>query len=95
MGGGAQALYLLVIDGHHHSHQKTDYLLYASQIRQEYIHYPHEGYCSGRATVLKKFLEHPRIYASERFYNEREEKARANIQAEIVLLERGEIPSTT
>jgi len=70
-----------------------DYLLYASQIRQEYIHYPHESYCSGRAAVLKKFLEHPRIFASERFYSERETKARENIQAEIELLEKGVIPS--
>ena len=69
------------------------YLDYAAQIRQEYIHVAHDQYCQGRASVLRKFCQNT-IYVSDGFKTiAAEQRARENIQLEIAMLEKGNIPS--
>jgi predicted metal-dependent HD superfamily phosphohydrolase len=60
-----------------------DYLTYAGQIRKEYISFEEHEYNTGRAQVLKNFLERDRIYFSEVFYEEKETSARRNVNREI------------
>jgi len=62
------------------------YAEYATQIRREYAFYEEKEYKTGRAKVLKGFLERERLYFSDQFYREREEVARQNIKREIELL---------
>jgi predicted metal-dependent HD superfamily phosphohydrolase len=69
------------------SRQKGEYEKYAHQIRQEYSHFSHQDYCTGRAKVLRSFLERDRLYFSEIFYNQGESAARRNIKEEIQVLE--------
>lgn len=68
------------------------YLVYAHDIRQEYIHVPRAVYVSKRAEVLATFLQQARIYASAAYAEALEGRARGNVQAEIALLQRGVIP---
>lgn len=68
------------------------YMKYASQVRQEYIHVPHDVYCSKRAEVLTSFLAHSRIYASTYYHDKLEARARSNIATEIEMLWKGIIP---
>ncbi|CAM9504972.1 unnamed protein product [Heterosigma akashiwo] len=74
------------------------YMAYAAQIRQEFIHFPVDGYCEGRAKVLRA---RPRVgvvgggqsvFASAEFRAAREATARANLEAEIAELEAGRVP---
>ncbi|MFT4664033.1 MAG: putative metal-dependent HD superfamily phosphohydrolase [Polaribacter sp.] len=60
-----------------------DYELYTQQIRKEYWMYPGPIYRKGRREAMQHFLEREYIYQSELFRTEGEEKARANIVAEI------------
>lgn len=66
------------------------YQKYARAIRLEYAHVPDATYREGRARVLRKFLE-DRIFLSDRFGG-MEEDARRNIQEELVILDRGDLP---
>jgi predicted metal-dependent HD superfamily phosphohydrolase len=47
---------------------------------------PDAEYRAGRASVLKKFLARPRIYTHQVMFEEGEERARANITAEVTEL---------
>jgi predicted metal-dependent HD superfamily phosphohydrolase len=60
---------------------------YARAIRQEYAWVPEAEYRLGRAQVLRNFLERPRIYLTDAMFAEREERARANLQWEIHVLQ--------
>jgi predicted metal-dependent HD superfamily phosphohydrolase len=62
------------------------YAAYAAAIRREYGWVPEEEYRVGRARVLRKFLERPRLYFTERMFKALETQARANLQAEIAAL---------
>jgi predicted metal-dependent HD superfamily phosphohydrolase len=64
-----------------------DYLVYAHQIRQEYIHYPESSYNKGRAAVLKK-LQSVGLYKTELFREKFEKQAIQNMEKEIELLEK-------
>lgn len=62
------------------------YQTYCSQIRKEYRIYPNLMYKPGRRKALEHFLEHEFIYKTEIFRKLFDEKAKANIKAEIALL---------
>lgn len=64
----------------------NEYQIYFEQIRKEYRIYPDFLYKPGRAKALKHFLEHEFIFQTEEFRKLYEEKARVNIEKEILLL---------
>jgi predicted metal-dependent HD superfamily phosphohydrolase len=55
-------------------------------VRKEYAIYPDLLYRPGRIKVLKYFLEKPRIYHTPYFWEKYEEQARANMEAELLIL---------
>ena len=59
---------------------------YSRQIRSEYHHLVDDEWRQGRSDVLRSFVERSSIYATESGRNEWEERARANIAAELALL---------
>lgn len=59
------------------------YRRYTTAIRKEYAFVSDAEYRAGRASVLKKFLARPRIYTHRVVFEEGEERARANLQAEL------------
>ena len=61
---------------------------YAAQVREEYAFVPEPLYRTGRAAVLRRFLERPRIYADAAFEARYEATARANLARELAALER-------
>lgn len=63
-----------------------DYQIYLEQIRKEYRIYPDFLYKPGRAKALKHFLENDFIYQTAEFRKLYEDKARFNIEKEILLL---------
>ena len=63
-----------------------DYKIYFEQIRKEYRIYPDFLYKHGRAKALKHFLENEFIFQTDEFRNLYEERARENIEKEILLL---------
>ncbi|CAM9284856.1 unnamed protein product [Ascophyllum nodosum] len=72
--------------------ERTAYLTYASQVREEYAHVPTETYCRKRAQVLGDFLAKP-IFATDAYQVQLEATARANLEAEIAMLCAGSVPS--
>jgi len=63
---------------------------YASQIRNEYQHFPDQQYKEGRAAVLKSFLEQQFIYHTPYFRDRYEAESRKNIKREIKSLGNGQ-----
>lgn len=61
----------------------TAYQEYCKQIRKEYGVYPDFVYQPARKKVLLHFLQMPRIYKSPTCFSLFEEKARANLKAEL------------
>lgn len=59
------------------------YAEYADEVRREYASVPDRAFRSGRAAVLRMFLQRPRIYATAEFFTRFEVRARANIAREI------------
>ncbi|CAM9259362.1 unnamed protein product [Sphacelaria rigidula] len=70
--------------------ERSTYLEYAMQIRREYIHVPTETFCRKRAEILRTFLAAGSIYVTDQYRRDREAVARANIEAEIELLDKGD-----
>lgn len=62
------------------------------QIREEYIHVPVGTYCQKRAEILREFLGAGSIFATEEYRRSLEASARANVEAEINMLNQGTIP---
>ena len=60
---------------------------YTSAVRAEYGHVPDDGWRSGRAAVLRHFLERPAIYHTESG-RQREPAAHANLERELSRLAR-------
>lgn len=89
-------------DGHKLAGEATDILLdadlailgadpqtyqaYATGVRAEYFFVDDQQWCTGRGTVLQHFLDSPRLFRTDHMHNEREHRARANIQAELASL---------
>ena len=59
------------------------YLEYSCQVRKEYKYFPDFIYKPGRQKVLHHFLEMPRIYKTDYFYQHFELQARANLKNEL------------
>lgn len=59
---------------------------YAKQVRQEYSIYPAFIYNSGRKKVLNHFLNMPRIFKSQYFFDAFEKQARENMVKELETL---------
>ena len=49
-------------------------------IRREYPHVPEADFLRGRAALLGRFLDRPRIYLTEHFFAHYEQQARQNLQ---------------
>lgn len=60
---------------------------YARQIRQEYAWVAEEGYRSGRAQVLRRFLQRSRLFGTDTHYQHLEDTARSNLGRELERLE--------
>ncbi|GAA2013501.1 hypothetical protein GCM10009839_05290 [Catenulispora yoronensis] len=65
-----------------------DYAAYAQAIRQEYAEIPDDLFRPGRAAVLRGLLELPALFRTPVAVERYEERARANLAAEIAELER-------
>ncbi len=63
-----------------------DYLIYSQNVRREYNVYPDFIYNKGRAKVLESFLERDRIYKTDYFYENYEERARSNMRRELNMI---------
>lgn len=63
-----------------------EYAEYIRQIRKEYAVFPDFMYRKGRKKVLQSFLNKNRIYKTGAFYARFEQKARENIQNELISL---------
>jgi predicted metal-dependent HD superfamily phosphohydrolase len=59
------------------------YARYAADVRREYEWVSEDAYRAGRTKVLKRFLDRPRIYRTERMHSAADAAARANLRAEI------------
>ncbi len=57
--------------------------IYSENLRTEYSVYPDSVYLHQRSLLLNQFLERPRIFHTQLFYETFEEKARINIQREL------------
>lgn len=62
------------------------YDLYADAIRKEFAHVPDADYRSGRARVLKRFLDRPVIYPEPSIARQLDRMARENLAREIAAL---------
>ncbi|MFL5519050.1 MAG: metal-dependent phosphohydrolase, partial [Gemmatimonadales bacterium] len=65
----------------------AEYTAYKQAIRQEYAQFPDEVFRPGRAAVLKGLLELPSLFRTPVAVERYEERARANLSAEIAELE--------
>jgi predicted metal-dependent HD superfamily phosphohydrolase len=59
------------------------FIEYESQVRREYSWVPEEGFRKTRAAILARFLERPRIYATDHFAHLLELQARSNLRNSI------------
>uniref|UniRef100_UPI001C5CFA20 HD domain-containing protein n=1 Tax=Nonomuraea rhizosphaerae TaxID=2665663 RepID=UPI001C5CFA20 len=66
------------------------YDAYSGQIRQEYAHVPDAAFRQGRAAVLRRLLAVPRLYRTDEAHALWEERARANMTAELASLADGD-----
>lgn len=62
------------------------YDTYRRQIRKEFWVIPSPVFKKGRVRALKRLLDRPRIFHTDLFFEEYEEKARKNVQRELTLL---------
>lgn len=62
------------------------YRQYAEQVRQEYAEIPDEAFRRGRAEILQSLLEEPTLFRTATARERYEDRARANLTAEIEAL---------
>lgn len=62
------------------------YAAYAAAVRKEYAHVPADLFAEGRAQVLRRLLATPRLFRTARARELWEERARANMTAELATL---------
>ncbi|MCB0980316.1 MAG: hypothetical protein H6513_00670 [Acidimicrobiaceae bacterium] len=67
--------------------EPAEYAAYVRGVRQEYAHVDDAGWRAGRAAVLRGFLAQPVLYRTAHMRAEREHRARANLAAELAVLE--------
>jgi predicted metal-dependent HD superfamily phosphohydrolase len=58
---------------------------YVRQVRKEYAHVPDDAFRTGRNAILRTFLERPRLYFTDEFFERFEASARANLYREVSL----------
>jgi predicted metal-dependent HD superfamily phosphohydrolase len=63
---------------------------YVADVRAEYAHVPDPEFRAGRAAVLRGLMSSGRLFRTERAYTRWEERARANLAAELRRLEAGD-----
>ena len=63
------------------------YIQYAKELRKEYAIYPDEQYYPRRIRVIQHFLDMPRLFKTDYFYMQYEEKARENLAKELQFYE--------
>ena len=56
---------------------------YVAQVRKEYAHVPEPQFRAARHQILQSFLDRPRIYLTDAFYERFERQARENMQQEV------------
>ena len=66
--------------------EPKDYAAYVAGVRGEYAHVESEQWRVGRAEVLRRFLDLPRLFSTEVMHTEREVRAKANLAAELASL---------
>lgn len=66
----------------------AEYAAYVVGVRSEYAHVDDTAWKAGRAAVLRRFLDAPAIFRTLTMRAAREERARANLTAELAGLER-------
>jgi predicted metal-dependent HD superfamily phosphohydrolase len=62
------------------------YQAYVTGVRAEYAHVDDDTWRTGRAQVLRHFIDRRRLFTTEYMYTAREHRARANIDAELAAL---------
>ena len=68
----------------------TEYAAYAAGVRAEFALVPQDTFRSGRAKVLRRFLDRAEIFHTPAAHKNWESTARTNVEREIVALENGE-----
>ena len=68
------------------SAEPTRYAEYTAQVREEYAAVPDAAFRSGRASVLRPFLERDTVYATATARDRWEDPARANLARELAAL---------
>jgi predicted metal-dependent HD superfamily phosphohydrolase len=63
-----------------------DYTAYVQGVRAEYSHVPEDHWRTGRAEVIRRFLDTPTLFHTAVMHDEREQRARANLSAELASL---------
>ncbi|MFD2186027.1 hypothetical protein [Aquimarina celericrescens] len=63
-----------------------NYKVYFKNVRKEYKYYPAFMYSKGRIKVLEHFLNMPKIFKTEHFYQKFEAQAKKNMKREIDFL---------
>jgi predicted metal-dependent HD superfamily phosphohydrolase len=66
--------------------EPKDYAAYVGGVRAEYAHVPADQWRAGRAEVLRRFLDMPRLFTTDVMHGEREARAKANLTAELASL---------
>ncbi|MFG2073012.1 HD domain-containing protein [Nonomuraea maritima] len=64
----------------------SGYAAYAAAVRKEYAHVPDDLFAEGRAQVLRRLLATPRLFRTARARALWEDRARANMTAELATL---------
>lgn len=67
----------------------AEYDAYEAAIRRESAHLGEEAWADGRSSALRMTLWRERIYRTDRFFLERERRARRNIEATLARFEGG------
>jgi len=62
------------------------YRRYAADVRVEYSHITDDAWRTGRAALVRTFLDRPRLFHSAELFDEYEQRARDNLRAELVAL---------
>jgi predicted metal-dependent HD superfamily phosphohydrolase len=65
----------------------SGYASYASDVRAEYSHVEDDDFAQGRTAVLRRLLERPQLFRTERGRRRWEDAARRNISAELARLD--------
>ena len=65
------------------------YVRYTADVRAEYGHVADDAWRAGRAAVLRRFLDRPRLYVTDRAHAALDAAARRNLAAELARLDPG------